>query len=178
MCQSSAGRFGAIERGLRHHAQSGFLRRGRHCTNPSSRRLSCPFIVAAQVQPISREKHMSKNFLIAAVVLGVGLSAPAVAQHDHHEEQGAAPADKAAGAPAGGTMPCGMMAEREETAKIVDQLVKSFAAMESEKDPAALKTKLAAHGDLLKQLQRKTEGPSRPMDMMRGMKGKMGEATK
>src|SRR5712692_7396201 len=40
-------------------------------------------------------------------------------------------------------------------AKLVDQLLKSFAAIEAEKDPAPLQQKLAEHGSLLKELQTK-----------------------
>jgi hypothetical protein len=48
-----------------------------------------------------------------------------------------------------------MMMGQTETGKLVDQLVKSFTAIEAEKDPAALKGKLAEHGALLKELQTK-----------------------
>lgn len=109
---------------------------------------------------------MRRNILVAAIALAIGFGAPnAIAQHDHHEEPAAAPTDKSADAKAGGMM-CGMMAEKEEAAKIVDQLVKSFAAIEAEKDPAALKARLAAHGVLLKELQSKNQTHSQKMEMM------------
>jgi hypothetical protein len=65
----------------------------------------------------------------------------------------------------------GMMAQHQETAKLLDHVVASFAAIEAEKDPAALKTKLTEHGALLKQLQSKSQ---ESMSMM----GKMQEHMK
>ena len=68
-----------------------------------------------------------------------------------------------------------MMAEHAEAAKLVDQLMNGFTAIESEKDPAALKEKLAEHGKLLKELQTKLQGQSQMMEQMHGkmMDGKM-----
>jgi hypothetical protein len=79
-------------------------------------------------------------------------------------------------------MMSGMMAQQQETAKLIDQLTTSFAAVEAEKDPTNLKTKLAEHGALLKQLQTKSQESMRMMHehmtacpMMKGemMKGGM-----
>jgi hypothetical protein len=56
-----------------------------------------------------------------------------------------------------------MMAQHQETAKLIDQLVASFAAIDAEKDPAVLKGKLAEHGTLLKQLQAKSQESMRMM---------------
>jgi hypothetical protein len=62
-----------------------------------------------------------------------------------------------------------MMTTRAELAKVTDQLVNGFAAIENEKDPAALKQKLAEHGKLLKELQTKLQGQSHMMEHMHGM---------
>jgi hypothetical protein len=62
-----------------------------------------------------------------------------------------------------------MMMGQNETSKLVDQLAKSFAAMEAEKDPVALRTKLTEHGALLKELQTKVQAQSHMMEMMRNM---------
>src|SRR3990172_7855091 len=64
-----------------------------------------------------------------------------------------------------------MMSQHQETAKVIDQLVNSFSALENEKDPAVLKNKLAEHGALLKQLQSKFQESSGMM----GMTGQMME---
>ena len=61
-----------------------------------------------------------------------------------------------------------MMVGQNETGKLVGQLVKSFAAIEAEKAPAALKTKLVEHGSLLTDLQTKIQTQSYMMDMMDG----------
>jgi len=62
-----------------------------------------------------------------------------------------------------------MMADRAEIGKLVDELAKSFAAIEAEKDPAALKAKLAKHGKLLKELQAKVQAESKMMEHMHQM---------
>lgn len=92
----------------------------------------------------------------------------AVAQHEGH---GAPPADKSAAQPTNDAkheMKGGMMAEHAEAAKLADQLVAGFAAIENEKDPAALQAKLAEHGKLLKDLQAKLQGPAKKMENMKG----------
>jgi hypothetical protein len=52
-----------------------------------------------------------------------------------------------------GMMSPGMSCPHQKFAEIAGQLLTSFAAIENEKTPAALKEKLAVHGTLLKQLQ-------------------------
>jgi hypothetical protein len=61
-----------------------------------------------------------------------------------------------------GSMGCQMMSgemdcPHNEMKSLVGELVKSFEAIRGEQDPAALKSKLAAHETLLKQLQAKSE---------------------
>ena len=58
---------------------------------------------------------------------------------------------------------------QNDTAKLVDQLTKSFAAIETEKNPTARKKKLAAFGVSLKELQAKVRCRSHMMDMMQHM---------
>jgi|GEM_PF-3391587 len=64
-----------------------------------------------------------------------------------------------------------MMSQHQDLGKLIDQLNKSFAALENEKDPAVLKNKLAEHGELLKQLQTKFQQSAGMM----GMTGQMME---
>ena len=114
------------------------------------------------------------TILVAAVVTAALFVTGAVAQHEeHHQDQPATPADKTDTGKPGGSMPGGMMPQmmmgQNETAKLVDQLVKSFPAIETEKDPAALKAKLAEHEALLKELQAKIQAQSHMMDMMQHM---------
>jgi hypothetical protein len=115
---------------------------------------------------------MRNTFALSILAVGTLLVTGAVAQHEGHEGHTAPPAaDKSADMPMNGMMGQMMpiMAMHEEVAKLADQLVTSFAAIESEKDPAALKEKLAEHGKLLKELQTKLQGQSQMMEHMHGM---------
>jgi len=123
---------------------------------------------------------MRTRTMVAAVAVATGLFVTgAVAQHEeHHSDQGTPPAEKSDTGKMGGMMSGNMMTQmpkmmmgQTETGKLVDQLVKSFAAIEAEKDPAALKATLAEHGGLLKELQTKVQSQSRMMDMMQHMMG-------
>jgi hypothetical protein len=121
------------------------------------------------------EADMRTRNMVIAVAVAAGLFVTgAVAQHEEHHDQAAPPADKAdtktGGMMAGKMMPQMMMGQNE-TGKLVDQLIKSFAAIEAEKDPAALKAKLAEHSALLKELQTKVQGQAHRMEMMQHMMG-------
>jgi hypothetical protein len=102
-------------------------------------------------------------------LLGIGaglLIAPAMAQHEGH--QAPAPAASAK------SDMCGkMMADKDETAKLIEQVGTSFAAVEAEKDPVALRDKLAAHGTLVKQLQAKLDGQKKMESEMKSEMKKM-----
>lgn len=109
------------------------------------------------------------TIVFAAVVTAGLFMTGAVAQHqEYHQDQAATPADKTDTGQTGGIMPQMMMGQNE-TAKLVDQVVKSFAAIEAEKDPTALKAKLVKHNALLKELQAKVQAQSHMMDMMQRM---------
>jgi len=106
----------------------------------------------------------------AATLLVTGV----VAQHDEHHPGQAAPADKSAAMPMpmmgqmmGQMMP--MMAAHAEAAKLADQLVNGFAAIENEKNAKERNEKLAEHGRLLKELQANLKGQSEMMEHMHGM---------
>jgi hypothetical protein len=114
-----------------------------------------------------------------AIAAGTGLLITgAVAQHEeHHPDQTAPPADKADAGKKGGMMSGEMMSQmmsqmppmmvgQYDTAKLVDQLTTSFAAIEAEKNPTARKKKLAAFRVSLKELQAKVQAQSHMMDMM------------
>lgn len=115
--------------------------------------------------------------IVLRVACGIGLFiVGASAQHEeHHKDQAAPPATQADSAKpgmAGGMMShMQMMNAEQETAKLTDELLKSFAAIQSEKDPAALKAKLEAHGALLKELQAKVQSHAHMMEMMHQMMG-------
>ena len=114
---------------------------------------------------------MKARNMVVTVAVAAGLFVTgAVAQHDEHHSDPAAPGVKTGGMMAGKTMPQ-MMAGQVETGKLVDRLVESFAAIEAEKDPAALKAKLTEHAALLKELQAKVKGHAHMMETMHSMMG-------
>ena len=106
--------------------------------------------------------------MLVATAMSFGLFVTgALAQHEDHQA-----------APAGGKGDSakmgGMMAAHDETGKLVDQLVKSFEAIQAEQAPVALQEKLAEHGKLLHELQAKVHGDAKMMEMMHHMmQGKM-----
>lgn len=108
--------------------------------------------------------------LCVCVLVGVGLFVTgAAAQHEeHHQGQAAAPSGDTTSP--GPHMQMMMMMDQKDTARLVDQLVASFATIESEKDPEMLKQELAEHGKLLKELQTKMQNHSHKMEMMHAMK--------
>jgi hypothetical protein len=121
---------------------------------------------------------MRTKSILIAIAVATGLFATgAVAQHEeHHLDPALPPADKAG--KTDGMMSGDMMSQmpqmmigQSETAKLVDLLTKSLAAIEAEKDPAKLKDKLAEHGSLLKELQMKVQAQSHMMELMQHMMG-------
>lgn len=132
----------------------------------------------------------SGNILKAALLAGVLASAVAVAQqHENHPggppPAGAAPAPgccaNMGNPPKPGEQPMAghnmdmASCPHMQAGKLADQLLTSFAALEQEKDMAALKLKLAAHGNLLKQLKTTTDQKCPMMENMGGgMMGGMG----
>jgi hypothetical protein len=125
---------------------------------------------------------MRTRSIVVGIAVATGLLVTgAVAQHEeHHQDQAAQPpasaAEKGDANKPGGTMPGNMMSQmpqmmagQNETAKLVDRLMTSFAAMEAEKNPAARKNQLVEHGLLLKELQAKVQTQSHMMDMMQQM---------
>ena len=58
-----------------------------------------------------------------------------------------------------------MMTQHQEMGNLIDRLLKSFSALENEKDPALLKKELAEHAALLKELQSKFQQNSAMMPM-------------
>jgi hypothetical protein len=120
---------------------------------------------------------MRNIFLASVFAVGTLLVAGAVAQHEeHHQDQATPPADKSAAMPMMGQMKgqmmgqmMPMMAAHAEAAKLADQLVNSFAAIENEKDAKARNEKMAEHGKLLKELQTKLKAQTSRMEHMHGM---------
>jgi len=123
--------------------------------------------------------------LIAFAVATSLLVTVAVAQHEgHHEDQAAPPPDKTDTGKTGGMTSGKMMSQtmtgQNDTSELVDRLMKSFAAIDTENDPTALREKLAEHASLLKKLQTTVQAQSRRMDMMQNMmsRGMMGREGK
>jgi len=133
---------------------------------------------------------MINIFLVSVFAVGTLLVPGAIAQHEeHHGNQTAPPEDKSAAMPMGQMMGqmgqmmtqmnqmtgqmTGQMGQmlttRAEVAKLTDQLVNGFAAIENEKDAKVRSEKLAEHGKLLKELQAKLQGQSQMMERMQGM---------
>ena len=118
---------------------------------------------------------MRTRVMVIAVAIATSLLVTvAVAQHEgHHEDQTAPPADKTdtgkMGGMTSGKMMSQMMTGHSETAGLVDQLMKSFSAIQAENDPTALREKLSSHALLLTRLQTTVQAQSRRMDMMQNM---------
>ena len=119
---------------------------------------------------------MRNILLFSVVAVGTLFVTGALAQHEeHHGTQAAPPADKSAAMPMAGMMGqmmpqmMSMMAAHAEAAKLADQLVNSFAAIESEKDAKVRDEKLAEHAKLLKELQAKLRRQTPMMEHMHGM---------
>jgi hypothetical protein len=120
-----------------------------------------------------------ENIMVAtAVATGLFITG-ASAQHEGHTGQPApspAPStdktDKADTGKMGGMMSqmqkmmLQMMMDQAATSKLVEQLIQGLAAIEAEKDPAALQAKLAEQEALLKELQTKVQAHSQMMEKM------------
>jgi len=99
----------------------------------------------------------------------------ALAQHEeHHSGPAAAPADTNK---MPGKMPQ-MMTAQKEIRTLANRLLNTFSAIENEKDPALLQSKLAEHGALLKELQSELLGQSQMMEKMHGQMMMGGEQKK
>jgi len=118
---------------------------------------------------------------VGLVALAAALVAdPALAQHEGHQAaQSAQTPDNTGTAKEAAAKPTGMMAQmqermkekkaaREEIGALTDQVMKSFAAIETENVPAALKAKIDQHGMLLRQLQTKLQAEAKDMGSMCG----------
>ncbi len=102
----------------------------------------------------------SKTLIASLVIAAFSLFVIRVAaQHSEHPQGGMMSSDMM-------TQHQQMMSQHQELGNLIDQLNKSFAALENEKDPGVLKSKLAEHGALLKQLQSKFQQSSGMMGMM------------
>ena len=130
------------------------------------------------------EATVKTKTMVTTIALATGFFVTgAVAQHEeHHQDQSGQPpasaADKSDTGKSGGMMSGDMMSQmprmmmgQNDTGKLVDRLMTSFAAIQAENDPTALKEKLAEHGSLLKELQTKVQTQSHMMDMMQHMMG-------
>ena len=113
---------------------------------------------------IAMTLSLSTGFLVTGAV--------AVAQHDQHQSD-ASQAPAVGHETMAGKMPQ-MMTTQQEISALTDQLLKGFAVIEKEKDPAVLQKKLAEHGVLLKELEAKIQGQSQMMEKMRGQMMMMG----
>ena len=113
-----------------------------------------------------RRTRMVIAFLAVAGILTVP---GARAQHEeHHPEQAKPETGPQAGSVMSGGMMSGMamcqqmmtggtMCPHQELKSLVQQVVTSFEGIQNEQNPAALQSKLAEHGTLLKKLQAKSQ---------------------
>ena len=108
-----------------------------------------------------------------ALSTGLLVTGAGAQYEQHHSDQTSAPADKDKMMMTPGKMPQ-MMTTQQEVTTLANQLLKSFAAIENEKDPVVLQKKLAEHGALLKELQTKLQEQSQVMEKMRGQMIMMG----
>lgn len=117
---------------------------------------------------------MRPKTIAISLALSTGLLVTgAVAQHEKdHSDQTSGPADKNK-MTMSAKMPQ-MITTQQEVSTLANQLLKSFAAIENEKDPIVLQKKLAEHGALLKELQPKLQGQSQMMEKMHGQMMMMG----
>jgi hypothetical protein len=123
-----------------------------------------------------RNKVMKVGML--AAVLGV-FALGAVAQHEEHHPQGqgqpqsqTAPSQPgASGMMSGGMM--GMMGQmtnhHQQMSALMNKLMESMTAIQDEKDPEALKSKLAEHSALLNQMHDQMMQQGTMMQNMSGM---------
>jgi hypothetical protein len=118
---------------------------------------------------IYQEYRMNLRTIATTLSLSIGFfvtGAVAVAQHDQHDP-GAGQAPAGSREMMSGKMPQ-MMSGHREISALADQLLKGFAVIETEKDPAVLQKKLAEHGVLLKELAAKIQAQTQSMEKMHG----------
>jgi hypothetical protein len=131
-----------------------------------------------------RNKVMKVGMLAAVLaVFAVG----AVAQHEEHHPQGQASQPQSQTAPsqpgAPGMMSGGMMGQmtkhHQQMSELMNKLMESMVAIQEEKDPDALKSKLAEHSALLKEMHDQMMQQGTMMQSMSGiMKNMTGDDTK
>jgi hypothetical protein len=108
-----------------------------------------------------------RMMMTTALAAGLLIAAAAAAQHEQHSApHGSSPAGTMSGGMACQMMSGEMSCPHQEMKTLVGELVTSFEAIRGEQDPAALKSKLAAHEALLKQLQAKSQEKCPMMEMM------------
>jgi hypothetical protein len=107
-------------------------------------------------------KTVAMTFALATELLVSG----ALAQHEqHHSDQPFPPVEKNKMMTPGMAQ---MMTTQQEVNTLANQLLKSFATIENEKDPTVLQKKLAEHGALIKELLAQLQGQSQMMEKMLG----------
>ena len=108
-------------------------------------------------------KIIAISFLVATLAaFGAGVAAQSAGQTTQ-------------GQPSPGMMGRGMMgpmmAHHQQMSELMNKLTQSMAALESEKDPAALKSKLAEHRALLEQMRTQMTQQSGMMQRMAAQAG-------
>jgi hypothetical protein len=129
-----------------------------------------------------RNKVMKVGML--AAVLGA-FAVGAVAQHEEHhpQGQGSQPQSQTAPSQPGAPGMMGMMGQmtkhHQQMSDLMNKLMGSMAAIQNEKDPEALKSKLAEHSSLLKEMHDQMMQQGTMMQNMSGMmKNMRGDDTK
>jgi hypothetical protein len=133
-----------------------------------------------------KSKVLTSTFLVSALLaFGVG----AAAQYSHNYSQDSAQQDQTAQAQSnpgmmgggmmgqgagqghgmmGGDMMSQMATHHQQMSELMNKLMQSMAAIRSEKDPEALKSKLAEHQALLDQMHNQMMNQGKNMQMMSG----------
>ncbi len=93
---------------------------------------------------MKRKATMTYVLLAALVLFAIAVAA----QHPEHHPAQTTPKAESKADKSGS-----MMAQHQEMEKLIDHLLHSLAAMEVERDPVAMTSKLANHRSLLEQLQ-------------------------
>lgn len=121
-----------------------------------------------------------KYKVITTSILAASLSAfvvgSAIAQHDEHHPQNQTTQDQSNPGTTGAGM-MGMMGQmmthHQQMTGLMTKLMDSMTAIENEKDPAALKSKLAEHQALLEQMRTQMMQQGGMMQNMSGQMHKM-----
>lgn len=114
-----------------------------------------------------RSKSVTAFLLVAVLAVYAGRAA---AQHSHDHSADSSNQNQTKSNTAGPGMMGQMMTHHQQMSDLMTKLMASMKAIEDEKDPAALKSKLAEHRALLEQMHTQM---TQQGGMMKNMHGRM-----